>query len=410
MKIPDVAIALLTTTFAIGHMIRAGEIEIVDGVPPGFEVVRVTNEEIRSTIPVINDLSEVVWSTRIGDTIANLHRFSNGLVERLTDDTTFDMWPVINNASEMAWMRCPIPVEPPCDLLTTYSEGPIHGEFPIMVNSAEINDAGDAAWDFPIGDEDLHNEIVLYRRDIGTSEIVTNVGLNNQLPRINNSRQITWTRFDFSVAPWESTIMFWSDGVVTAVSSGSSQAQASDLNDEGHVIWGDGAEIFLWDGEQTTNVTACIEAVAGQPRINNSGDIYFGLWNTELGKWDAILLRGETLYRLPDFGLSNSQGSLNDRGELAWRGGQEGLPFWNIVLMRRVAPSGDMNHDCHLDLVDLRIMQICNTGSENAPPGGLLAQCARADFDGDGDVDVHDFELFLEVQTGPDVLVPNCEP
>ncbi len=396
-------------TVPAGAGLGDGPIKIVDGVPPGFEVVRVTNEPVRSTIPVINDLSEVVWATRIGDTISDIYRFSNGLVEKLTDDTTFDAWPTTNNASEIVWIRCPIPVAVPCDILATYSEGPIHGDFPLLSGHAAINNAGDAVWGYPIPGEDGHKEIALFRRSEGTVEMVTNVGLNNQQPRMNDQRQFTWTRFNFDVSPWESTIMFWSDGQVTPVSSGTSQAQGPDLNDRGQVIWGEGLEILLWDGLKTTNVTENIGA-ASSPRINNAGDIHFGLWNTELGKWDAVLLRGETLYRLPDFGLSDGQGSLNDRGELAWRGGLDPGADSNVVLLRRVAPKGDMNHDCHVDRIDARMMQICHTGPDTGPPGGLLAQCTRADFDGDSDVDVSDFELFLDAQLGPGMTIDDCEP
>ncbi len=388
----------------------AGDLTIVDGVPPGYEVVRLTDELVQSTIPVINDESEVVWGTRIGDTISNVHRFSEGLITTLTDDQTLDTWPTINNASEMVWIRCPPPLDPPCEAIATFSEEPIHGDFPVNSGGAvEMNDAGDAVWTYVIGDEDLHKEVVLYRRDEGFSEIITDVGLNNQSARINDARQITWTRYDFSVGPWESTIMFWSDGVAIPLSSGTSQAQGPDLNDRGQVIWRDGVEIFLWEDGEITNLTAQLEPSAIQPRINNSGDIFFELWNAELAKWDACLAKGENLYRLPDFGLTAAQGSLSERGELAWRVGLPG-PYSNVLLLRRIAPAGDMNHDCHLDLIDLRVMQICFTGSDNGPPGGLLAQCARADFDEDGDIDAGDFEAYLDVQTGPAVAVPDCDP
>jgi hypothetical protein len=34
----------------------------------------------------------------------------------------------------------------------------------------------------------------------------------------------------------------------------------------------------------------------------------------------------------------------------------------------------------------------------------------RGDFDEDGDVDPDDFEMFIENFTGPDDLVPGCQP
>ena len=78
-------------------------------------------------------------------------------------------------------------------------------------------------------------------------------------------------------------------------------------------------------------------------------------------------------------------------------------------MLRKTGPLGDMNSDCHVDMIDVRAMQVCFTGMDNPPAGGLIAGCTRGDFDSDGDVDLDDYEEFLDSITGPGDVVPGCE-
>ena len=55
-------------------------------------------------------------------------------------------------------------------------------------------------------------------------------------------------------------------------------------------------------------------------------------------------------------------------------------------------------------------MQLCFTGMGNGPSDGFLADCIRADFDGDNDIDLDDLGGFAQAFTGPDATAKNCQP
>ena len=71
-----------------------------------------------------------------------------------------------------------------------------------------------------------------------------------------------------------------------------------------------------------------------------------------------------------------------------------------LFLLRRAGSNGDFDHDCHIDMWDRAILENCFTGSDLGPPEGLLADCIRADFDEDGDVDHDDLAAFEASASG----------
>jgi hypothetical protein len=144
--------------------------------------------------------------------------------------------------------------------------------------------------------------------------------------------------------------------------------------------------------------------------MNNKGDITFGRWNDKDEHWDIWLYSEEQFYSLPHAGFGGFKPSINDRGEVAYNIWQNDFGDTGVFLLRRIAPPGDMDHDCRIDFSDFGKFQLCFTGPDQGPPGGLLGDCTRSDLDGDGDVDKRDFDAFLSAVTGPAEMVPGCEP
>ena len=78
-----------------------------------------------------------------------------------------------------------------------------------------------------------------------------------------------------------------------------------------------------------------------------------------------------------------------------------------------VYPNG-LQHPRHIeiipdavDLCEYAVFFDCVTGPGSPFEGD---ECAAADFDDDGDVDIDDVEAFFDVFTGPGGSVPDCEP
>ncbi len=111
-----------------GSSTRGGEIEIVEGIPPGFELVRLTDDpDMQHSVPDINDKSEVGSGKFIpGTEVWDLHLFSNGRIRKISDDDTIQWNPAINNESEMVWYQLDDSADlPEADLMASFAEGPL---------------------------------------------------------------------------------------------------------------------------------------------------------------------------------------------------------------------------------------------------------------------------------------------
>ena len=276
---------------------------------------------------------------------------------------------------------------------------------PTVLDSLHLNDSTMLVWPHNFRDDDV-TPTELFTYDGKSVCQLTDNGYANLSPRIDSSGAIAWTRYDFTISPWTSNIMLYREGEIIELTDGSGQRQGADLNDLGQVVWGSGVfGIELWENGEVTTITPN----GGVPRINNLGHISFARWDDELEKWDVILYRDGKFLRLPSEGLWGADSDLNERGEVAWRALDDRTGYTDIFLMRTIGHKGDFEHDCHIDLRDFRVMQLCFTGPDAAPPGGLLGPCQRADFDNDSDVDGTDLAAFYDAVTGPGQTVPNCE-
>jgi hypothetical protein len=265
-----------------------------------------------------------------------------------------------------------------------------------------MNDRGDVVWKHTLVPGGSEFDIYLYTHADGKVTQITDGG-NNQTARINNHGDVVWRLRDDSVNPWTSRILVYSNGVITDITPGECQCTGTDINDLGHVVWKDNFGVQFWDGETVT----MIAPIAATPRINNNDEIAFAIWDFDENLAKHAIYKDGKVYVLPNFGLSTSRSSLNNRAEVAMRSSGKG--HRELFVLRREGPAGDGNFDCRVDKSDFRLLQLCRT-SVPGPDGTLLADCIRFDFDNDGDVDLDDFEAFLDSFTGPDGNVPDCEP
>lgn len=383
--------------------------KVIEGVPPGFEVVRLTETDMLMTVPDINDQGEVVWaqwSQENDELIGDVYRYADGVIMRTTLSDTFDFWPTTNNASELAWSQ--LTETGDFELSVDYLPPPngVQGDFSPS-GSIDMNDQGDVVWKHFAGANDDNYEIFLYSRTEGLVRQITNNGFSNQIPRINEHGDIVWTRYDFSVNPWQGTIMLYSDGEIVELTNGQSQDQSPDINDSGNIVWAHGSDgVMLWQG----GVSSMLIKDARTPRIANSGDVFALKWDEPLERWKQILSRDGTIYELPQFDTSAAVGDVNIYGEAAWRALHENDPYADVLLLRQIAPPGDFNHDCHIDMIDFRAFQICASRATDVLQSELHGDCTRGDMDGDGVLDSGDFTIFVERVTGPTSSVQACNP
>ncbi len=385
---------------------HAGEIEIIEGIPPGFELVRLTDDPtMEHSVPDINDAGEVVFGKFVSaDALGNLFRFSGGLVGQLTDEATYDLNIVTNNFSQIAWITC-VNSGGPFRVVTDYAAGPIDEDnFP--VSGIDMNDQGDIVWYHrpQVGVSEF--DIYLYTHADGNVTQLTDGG-DNQSARLNNEGQVLWRVKDASVNPWIGRIMLYSDGEVFPITPEDGQAHSPDINDLGHVVYRDGLAnaVFLWNGVDTMEIASA----AFTPRINNKDEIALALWDFEDNLAKHAIFKDAIIYVLPNFGLTTNRSSLNNRSEMAMRFRDVSSGHKDLFLLRWDGPKGDGNYDCRIDKTDFQLLQLCRTALPG-PEGSLLADCIRFDFDDDGDVDLVDYGVFLESYTGPGGSVPDCEP
>lgn len=377
-------------------------------VPEGFEVVTLANDLGFHSRASVNERSEVVWSSSFPPDVSTVFMFSDGIIRRIIDEDWYDINPAINTEGMMAWMRGP-DWNPPFDVMT-YKDGIISAipDAPPTFEPPAINASGHVVGSDASTGNPRQMELFFYDGD--TVQQITHNGLSNQLPTMNDVDQIVWIRIDFEASPRTEVIMLYSDGNITQVTDETDTSVSPHLNDLGVVTWrhrdGNESEVRTWEGGVTTTV---FEDGAA-PKINNNGDITFMRWHEGDQHWDIWLYKNDKFHSLPDAGFGAWGPRINDRGEVCWNIWQNDFGDTGVFFMRRIAPKADSDHDCHVDFADFQAFQLCFTGADAGPPGGLLGDCTRSDLDGDGDVDNGDFEAFLGAVTGPGERVPGCEP
>ena len=243
----------------------------------------------------------------------------------------------MNDNGDIAWMRGAT-WSPPFHVAFDYGTGPQAVPDPGGISAIglpEITDDRLIVWSQRLALGPSVDEIFSY--DGRALQQLTRNGLSNQGARLNRFGDMAWTRYDFRVTPWTSTIMLYIGGESLELTNRVGEPQGADLNDMGQVVWSCSygcatLGIHVWDAGELTLITDDGRI----PRINNSGNIAFGRWSDSRQRWEAWLFRGGILLQLPNMGNSFARGNLNDRGEIAWREFNTSSGDTAVFLMRRV--------------------------------------------------------------------------
>ncbi|MFQ5495836.1 MAG: hypothetical protein ACE5EX_10700, partial [Phycisphaerae bacterium] len=366
----------------------------------------------------MNNCGQVVYSSRLNQLMAETEIFlyDNGALVRITDDNVRDDFPDINDSGIIVW--------------TSFRDGTIDDP-KIAVRKdgatvylgdgedAKVNSLGHIAWKranekgcFGSG-----FDVLFYTGSLTTFEPkrlvkITNNDLSNQQANLNDHDEIVWTQYNFCPDPWESRIMLYADGVAAPVSGDDSGPQSPDINNLGHVMWGENTNgsgvrrARLWTDGFREPVT--LIDPGNHPHPNNLGDVTVNrMVPPDDTTWQVWLLPDaagltEPPIQVTSEPISTRCNALNDWGEMLL---DQGVVLdTNVLVMRRIR-TGEADFDGHIDLRDFAAFQNCITGPGDfdGTEGGFdrLCDCRFLDIDHDRDVDADDFALFQPAMDGP---------
>jgi hypothetical protein len=381
-------------------------------IPEGYEMVRLTGFGLYSR-PDINNRGEVIWSYSEPPSVSDIYLFSGGIIRKLTDETYYDAQPRINDLGDYAYLVAPDYFG---DVDVAWNIGgqlTIHDANNVPNAHPDISNSGGIVWEDRFTEDGSDERVFLFNSHI-VQQITFN-GLCNHSPRINSCGRIVIDASDVTQFGNPSTILMYEGGVLGALTDDQKLRSGPIINDHDQVVWhesdlnGLNDRIMLWDNGTATPFISQ-DGVVG-PSINNNGDITYDAWNVVLELFNLWLYRAsdQSFFLLPTMELSaDGRVGMNDCGELAWRALTLDGSQTTLILLRRIAPMGDFNHDCLIDAYDFSTLENCFTGSGVGPADGFLADCTRADFDGDNDVDQTDVSAFMAAVGGPATPVPSC--
>jgi len=304
----------------------------------------------------------------------------------------------------------------------------------------DINDRGQVVFHRSLWPPDLpKNEIFIYDR--GHLMQVTDDGVYDAFPRINNNGAIVWMR-DTAGRNASSDIVLWRDGHLTQVSfPGNNQTDgAPDVNDKGWIVWSramdlpqDWDEIYLWDQAKTRQITD--NGLSNQgPRINRRGDLVLTMRDYSVSPLVSEILAyfGGALVRLSNGQRHVVAGGINDISQVVWDSPYDGLQLWHRGWTKDLVPAyalaGGINNrgDVAVTRFDVRqrnytlwairqgeLVQLTD-GAQGGGAGGInyrgeiatvigrfpsigvaifTKRAFAADCDLDGDVDLADFSV-----------------
>jgi len=386
-----------------GISLCAGPASSLGQIPEGYEVIEITHNPDYEYGMSINNCGELVFSRRISQSelFEEIFLYDNGALYQLTDDAIRDAFPDIAEDGVITWTHN-------ADgwgygTVALYQSGLVSYVAPGF--APVINDLHDLAWVRFNEQGCLQSDADVFFYDGSTITQITHEDRCNQGQVINNAGDITWTRYDFCLDPWVSSILLRRHGgITTAVSGDAPQPQVPDINDQGIVVWGSGQrglQMYCPQGGLLPNQRpragriVTLTEWGRNPRINNHGDISFLRWHDGSSTWEVWLYHQGQILQLTNPPLWNAGSDINDHCEVAFQEGQ--YPAGDIWLMRRIR-TGEADFDGDIDLDDARVLHDCLTG-----PGDFdrLCDCRFLDLDHDRDVDLADFARFQRAYTGP---------
>ena len=308
-------------------------------IPPGFELIHVTNRAIDDRRPRINNRGQIVFDAYDG-VDSQIMLYDNGELIEISDPQVPDSLSDLNEDCTIVWTSWigPVGQYGPTGEIMMYSNGVVRR---LTDNGAEdrsprINNLGHVVWQRRVGSGACSPSAwdIFYfdgSQILRLTEDGETAGLSNQVAQLNEVGQVVWTKYDFCAVPWTSQIMLHSGGVTTRVSPiEQTTPQAASINSPGQVAWSFNNGVYLWE----TGNTSLFTSWGGSPMLNDRGDVAVSRWHNDTQSWEAWLYRNGLWYQLPDDARQSFSWDINEQAEVAITSGT--LPSVDIrALLRR---------------------------------------------------------------------------
>ncbi len=366
---------------------------IIQGPPPGWELVKITDDPELDEHVAMNNVGQIVFSKRMPDSAREeIFLYDNGKLRRLTFDNFQDQGGRINDNGTIVWHRLPAFNGDDSEIFR-YRDGVIEQltdnddqDFRADITNSEV-----IMWSRRPDGETA--QLVQYRDGVVTQ--ITNNGVTNTCVRMNANEDFAWIAYDFKAEPsWRSTIMCSIGSVTHEITDGTNQPQGCAITNDGLVGWHDEGGIKLWQDGITAWIPNTTEDASG-PALSNVAEILYASWNGVF--WSPFVVRGETTHQLTNSEEQNmGGGNINDIGEVVLEMGD--FPELDIWLMWRTRTPGDFTGDGRIDRFDFESMLNCLSNEAcgtQTPPVCLDV----FDLDDDGDIDFRDFAAFQTLVT-----------
>ena len=372
-------------------------------LPPGYTLVRVTDTSMGEAFPSINNLSQIVFTARIGTDNTTMEIFlydgRTGETEQITNNNTQDSVPSINDVGAIAWGQVMGPQTPDgrwAEIMFRSSDGIVTRitDNEVTDSTPAINNLNQLAW-WRLnsrGCQEAGRDVMFF--DGQTTRQLTDNDWGNQAIDLNDAGDIIWTEFNFCFPGfnWRSKIKLYRDGrILTLLDDDDLAAQSSTINNIGVCAWSfvnrhtfdEG--IHLWEN----GVTTLFSNWGRRPVLNDLGDIAMQHQENGQPPWQVWLYFNGEFIQLSDPAWDGITPSINNAGEVAWKFGEISAP--DIAYMRRL-DAGDLNCDGTINALDIEGFLQAMFDPENFPPD---CDPTLADINADGTVNALDIEPFI---------------
>ena len=273
--------------------------------------------------PQLNDFGQAVWygNEVSGSSKENIFYYDGLNINEITQNLPWRSEdPLINNSGKVVWAGT-MAVEGQSFLdseifyydgidLVQLTDGPLWSLEPTISDDFVVWTTANTEGG---GDSDI------YRYHDGVTERITNDSFSDVAPKVNDSGQVAW----ITASGPDAGIRFYDGTDITRLSdySPSDPNIFLDINDQGQVVWNRNGDIFLFDGQQTLQLTDTPDREDREPYINASGEV---TWISQPQEGvDTYIYRydGTEVTRLDAEDFVNDRGArIADNGDVAWEG------------------------------------------------------------------------------------------
>ncbi|TWT43995.1 hypothetical protein RAS1_03990 [Phycisphaerae bacterium RAS1] len=366
-------------------------------LPPGYQVVPVTQNSYFERMSAINNRGQIVFSRRLvlsDNRTMEIFLYDHGVLTQLTNDFVYDDHASINDDGVIVWSRYSGPGE------TAEIAAWCDGALSLLTSNAvddmgpSINRWGHIAWQrrYLTGCASSESDICFF--DGSQISVVFSDGRSNQAPRLNDLDDIVWSRYNFCDSPWTSEVWMHSNGVSSRLTTDQFEAQTADINNQRQVVWfyrtlpSYDDHLQIWEKGITTTVTDW----GSGARINDRGEILFNRWYADSQVWQLWLIREGRFFQLTNAPYWNYWGDINNRGEVVW---SAGTPFDVDIRWLRRLDAGDLNCDGAVNVLDIDAFVLALLDAAAYAATYPHCDALLADFSGDGQANVLDINDFV---------------